>query len=818
MKNILQLPPLLLVVLSSFLASAVVSIPAEASGEGKSHGSNKNKCKDEFVITAKDINNSSFGGCKGRGTIKGFVIDKPGIWRLCEDVEWHVSQFKANPLDEDYSYLAAISIEANDVVLELDDHTIRQINGEKYFKIIGSISGNKLTVTDSQLDGPGGLLSKGAQIRVKGQTSTIDIQDASSRANILGYEGEYVLTDDLGIIGSTTIKVRAPAPKATAIRIAEGVSNVTIQGGRLEHITAAGIWAEGKNNTIEIDGLTTINVAYLTPPINNRGLDNIRSNGAPFHAGVQTGAAVYLDGSSFKNKSDTSFLISEAVVKNCEFFNTGIAPGYTGATPPPIFNNDQWLASTANGANGYVTFSANLEAVGFEGLEANGNTARIKVTNIQAGFYIFQGSNFIIDRDPNGQPINPPLTLQVHTQITGDPGREGVYTFDLGAVKIGSKGTTVRGQVSPTLYPNLMSRASGVWAYVVSGLQVINNLFDGGAGSDRIFVIEIDTCSNSEIGNNVVMDCLAYQLIKGMWVGGSNNLLIHDDRFLNLSNNVGTSLFETSQPGNSGAEGIKAVACDNLIFRREVANGIKTTGIRPSTALPYGMLTYGFSADIASFEDSIVENVQNLADIQYNATTQWYTSGIRCSLKINRCTTRSINSVSGGQTYAFFVFSVTAGEITDCQAISVVGAGTRTSVEFLPYLTSGYVVTGPINIFNCLADRVLGTNVLPGIGINIAIPPSGVINKGNLGNNSITNCSHFGIWEQAADPNGLVSVFSNYAAFNGAGFSTNPPTGPSTNYNNLKAPDTPYQFWVVGQPPQAPTAGDLVNVDRNKIA
>jgi len=90
------------------VATSLLSQPIFAES-----GCKKNSCCKSFVtITEDDINKAS---CDSR---KGLVLKKSGNYKLCENVNWKAKKINS----------AAITIEADDVTLDLGGHTIKQVN------------------------------------------------------------------------------------------------------------------------------------------------------------------------------------------------------------------------------------------------------------------------------------------------------------------------------------------------------------------------------------------------------------------------------------------------------------------------------------------------------------------------------------------------------------------------------------------------------------------------------------------------------------------------------------------------------------------
>ncbi len=77
------------------------------------HPSQKNcKCHDVTLITERDIN------CASNQRIQGYVIDTPGNYKLCENINWAVNRPSS----------FAITIAADNVTLDLDGHYIKQLD------------------------------------------------------------------------------------------------------------------------------------------------------------------------------------------------------------------------------------------------------------------------------------------------------------------------------------------------------------------------------------------------------------------------------------------------------------------------------------------------------------------------------------------------------------------------------------------------------------------------------------------------------------------------------------------------------------------
>jgi hypothetical protein len=82
------------------------------------------KCNKQINISSKDVNR------KG----KGFIIDKPGYYVLCEDIEFKPHGSKPR---------TAITIKASDVVLNMKNHTLSQSEHSYAFPVLG-VSANNL--------------------------------------------------------------------------------------------------------------------------------------------------------------------------------------------------------------------------------------------------------------------------------------------------------------------------------------------------------------------------------------------------------------------------------------------------------------------------------------------------------------------------------------------------------------------------------------------------------------------------------------------------------------------------------------------------
>lgn len=619
---------------------------------------------------------------------------------------------------------------------------------------------------------------------------------------------------DLG--GNTMVQLDPTQATNFAIQVTGTADEVTISNGTLQDFTGGGIIVQAGASCVTISGMDFNTTSY------NGQTTLGGSNGA-------WASAILLNGSP-------TDLVENVTIRNCQFCDLGIFGG-----PFPEFFQGSITGQTLN-LIPTATFTASM---------APGPIATMNVTAVSSG-RLFVGqpivgtgvlpgtviTSYIGPNGGSGSYLGGPgiYGISLEQAVSSEAMSAGPYEpINVGEVLSGTgvtAGTTITGIINPLSYIVSVSQSVGLeimevsdpnTIYVPEGLisailssyaqnVTLNNInVQDAFGAGHMFAINAYTSTNLFYSDISVQGLRTFGLNKGFYFNQCQDAVVVDSNISNLVMYATTTGNVPFNAGGNGSEGIKIAGSTNIALYKSAFYDIYLKSQVPVTlpATVVGGRPYFFSAkgvttalgtsqiivEDCSFYDIFSDNGLVTGN---NGGAAGYGLFDGFDMHCTRCSATNISS-SFGDAYGFneetFVNMGTTG------ATYLNNTFTNCTVNFVNITDSGRVAAG----FRLVGthDQVIGCDVdlvqdLTGVTNNAygiildtfaSLPGTVTATNCDIKNNTVTNCTTGGIWDNTTTATTKNIISGNYASFNGS--------GATANFKNFAA-WIPVRNWHVG--------------------